>query len=379
MNAAASPATVAALKRPLLQRIGRTLLAPDAFDFWASRLRPNWSLERPLARIVSRRAESSDSFTLLLQPNRHWRGFKPGQHLNIGAEIDGTRITRSYSLSAAPRADGRIAITVKAMPGGKLSQHLCHTATIGEVLTLEAAFGAMTLPPTPEGAWLFLAAGSGITPLMAMIRAQAALGMPVPLALIYWARTRDELCFVEELRALAARQPNFRVDFVLTRDAAANDAEAGDLRRGRIDAQSLSMLAPDLHQRRVFACGPDGFVAAARALAADRAVAFRSEAFTPPPRMVFEDEGEAPGQVRITLAKSGRTLDVPRGTSLLTALEDAGLKPASGCRMGICNTCACGKRAGSTRHLHTGDIEHEPVSALRLCVNSAGSDLILDL
>lgn len=379
MNAAASPATAAALKRPLLQRIGRTLLAPDAFDFWASKLRPNWSLERPLARIVSRRAESRDSFTLLLQPNRHWRGFHPGQHLNIGAEIDGTRITRSYSLSDAPRADGRIAITVKAMPGGKLSQHLCHTATIGEVLTLEAAFGEMTLPSTPEGAWLFLAAGSGITPLMAMVRAQAALGMPVPLALIYWARTRDELCFVEELRTLAARQPNFRVDFVLTRDAAASDAEAGDLRRGRIDAQSLSMLAPDLHQRRVFACGPDGFVAAARALAADRAVAFRSEAFTPPPRVVFEDEGEAPGQVRITLANSGRTLDVPRGTSLLTALEDAGLKPASGCRMGICNTCACGKRAGSTRHLHTGDIEHEPVSALRLCVNSAGSDLILDL
>ena len=390
MNAAASPAPAPTnapgrphgrrlIKRPLLQRIARTLLAPDAFDFWASKLRPNWAWERPLARIVSRRAESTDSFTLLLQPNRHWRGFQPGQHLNIGAEIDGTRITRSYSLSDAPRADGRIAITVKAMPGGKLSQHLCHTARIGEVLTLDAAFGEMTLPQMPEGAWLFLAAGSGITPLMAMIRAQAALGMPVPLALIYWARTRDELCFVEELRALAARQPNFRVDFVLTRDAAASDAEAGDLRHGRIDAQSLSILAPDLHQRRVFACGPDGFVAAARALAADRAVAFRSEAFTPPPLVMFEDAGEAPGHVRITLANSGRTLDVPRGTSLLTALEDAGLKPASGCRMGICNTCACGKRAGSTRHLHTGDIEHEPVSALRLCVNSAGSDLILDL
>ena len=395
MNAAASPATAPTsppskpgsrrlLKRPLLQRIARTLLAPDAYDFWASKLRPNWSWERPLARIVSRRAESRDSFTLLLQPNRHWRGFQPGQHLNIGAEIDGARIIRSYSLSDAPRADGRIAITVKAMPGGKLSQHLCHTARIGEVLTLDAAFGEMTLPQRPEGAWLFLAAGSGITPLMAMIRAQTALGMPVPLALIYWARTRDELCFVEELRALAARQPNFRVDFVLTRDAAASDAatgdtKVGDFRHGRIDAQSLSMLAPDLHQRRVFACGPDGFVGAARAAAADRAVAFRSEAFTPPPRVVFEDEGEAPGQVRVTLANSGRTLDVPRGTSLLTALEDAGLKPASGCRMGICNTCACGKRAGSTRHLHTGDIEHEPVSALRLCVNSAGSDLILDL
>ena len=400
MNAAASPVPAQTdapdrpqvhrpLKRPLLPRIARTLLAPAAFDFWASKLRPNWSWERPLARMVSRRAESSDSFTLLLQPNRHWRGFQPGQHLNIGAEIDGARITRSYSLSDAPRADGRIAITVKAMPGGKLSQHLCHTARIGEVLTLGPAFGEMTLPQTPEGAWLFLAAGSGITPLMAMIRAQAASGMPMPLALIYWARTRDELCFVEELRTLAARQPNFRVDFVLTRDAAASDAaasdakagdaKADDFRHGRIDAPLLALLAPDLHQRRVFACGPDGFVAAARALAADQAVALRCEAFTPPPRVVFEDDGEALGRVQITLAKSGRTLDVPRGTSLLTALEDAGLKPASGCRMGICNTCACGKRAGSTRHLHTGDVEHEPVSALRLCVNSAGSDLILDL
>lgn len=369
MNAAAH--LVIAPRRPLLKRLARTLVAPDAFDFWASRLHPTWSWDRPLARIVARQAESSDTFTLLLQPNRHWRGFRAGQHLNIGAEIDGTRITRSYSLSDAPRADGRIAITVKAIPGGKLSQHLCHTAKPGDVLKLGPAFGEMTLPEAPEDAWLFLAAGSGITPMMAMIRAQAAQGMLMPIALVYWARSRTELCFVDELRALAARQPNFRVEFVLTRDG-----DAADCRHGRIDASLLSTFAPDLHQRRVFACGPNGFVAAARALIADRAVAFHAEAFTPPPRVDADAEG---GSVQITLAASGRTLDVPRGTSLLVALEAAGLKPASGCRMGICNTCACGKRAGSTRHVHTGAVEHEPVSALRLCVNSASTNLILDL
>lgn len=374
MNAAAHP--VIAPRRPLLKRLARTLVAPDAFDFWASRLHPTWALDRPLARIVSRQTESSDTFTLLLQPNRHWRGFQPGQHLNIGAEIDGSLVTRSYSLSDAPRADGRIAITVKAIPGGKLSQHLCHAAKPGDVLTLGPAFGDMTLTGTSEGAWLFLAAGSGITPMMAMIRAQAALDMPMPIALAYWARTRSELCFVDELRALAARQPNFRVDFVLTRDADIDQAEAIDCRHGRIDAAMLSTFAPDLHQRRVFACGPDGFVAAARALTSGRAVACHAEAFTPPPRTAVDD---AAGSVKITFATSGRTLDVPRGTSLLTALESAGLAPASGCRMGICNTCACGKAAGSTRHLHTGTVEHEPVSALRLCVNSANSDLILDL
>ena len=370
MNIAATPVVAPAIPgRPLLKRIARSLVAPDAFDFWASRLHSTWSWDRPLARIVARQAESSDTFTLLLRPNRHWRGFRAGQHLNIGAEIDGSRVTRSYSLSDAPRADGRIAITVKAIPGGKLSQHLCHAAKPGDVLTLGPAFGDMCLPEKPEGAWLFLAAGSGITPMMAMIRAQAAQGMPIPIALAYWARSRAEQCFVDELRDLAARHANFRVDFVLTRDAA-----AADCRHGRIDVQWLSTFAPDLHQRRVFACGPDGFVAAARALAAGRAVVFHAEAFTPPPRV--ETEG---GSVQLTLAASGRTLDVPRGTALLTALEDAGLKPASGCRMGICNTCACGKLAGTTRHLHTGDIEREPVSALRLCVHSASSDLILDL
>jgi Na+-transporting NADH:ubiquinone oxidoreductase subunit NqrF len=189
--------------------------------------------------------------------------------------------------------------------------------------------------------------------------------------LAYWARSRAELCFVDELRALAARQPNFRVHFVVTRDS-----DAADCWHGRIDAMSLSAFAPDLHQRRVFACGPDGFVAAARALTADRAVAFHAEAFTPPSRANVDTDT---GSVQLTLAASGQVLTVSRGESLLTALEAVGLKPASGCRMGICNTCACGKRAGTTRHLHTGDTEHEPVSALRLCVNSARTDLTLDL
>ncbi len=376
MNAAAHPAP--APRRPLLKRLTGALVTPQTFDFWASRLHPTWSWDRPLARIVGRRAESRDSTTLVLQPNRHWSGFRPGQHLNIGAEIDGRLVTRSYSLSDAPRADGRIAITVKAMPGGKLSPHLCHNARIGDVLTLGPAYGDMTLPDAPEGAWLFLAAGSGITPMMAMIRAQAAQGMPMPIALVYWARHRDELCFVDELRALAERFPSFRTDFVLTRDPAA-DA----FRHGRIDTASLSTLAPDLHHRRVFACGPSGFVGAARSAATERAVSFEAEAFTPPTWAqrdhILGDDVEDRGHVQITLAASGRTLDVPRGESLLVALEAAGLNLLSGCRMGICNTCACGKRTGVTRHLHTGALEHEPVSALRLCVSSARSDLVLDL
>ncbi len=356
--------------RRVLRRIVQTLLAPDAADFWAARVNRTWSWSRPLARIVEQRQASIDAVTLVLKPNRHWRGFQPGQHVNLSVEIDGRRVTRSYSLSAAPRADRRIEITVKAIGGGKLSQHLCHRARPGDVVEIGPAFGGMLLDEASADSRLFLAAGSGITPLMAMLRALAGQGMPGPTHLLYWARSRAELCFVEELRDFAARHAAFRVHFMLTRE----DAIAADEREGRIDAALLSALVPDLSSHQVCACGPGGFVDRARDLVAARAASFRAEAFTAAPPVSTDT-----GTVDVRLALSGRTLTLPRGRSLLTALEDAGLTPASGCRMGICNTCACGKRSGSTRHLHTGAEEHEPVSALRLCVSSAASDLVLDL
>lgn len=356
--------------RGTLRRLAQPLVAPKVFDFWASGFNRTWSWERPLARIVSREQASCDAVTLWLQPNRHWGGFLPGQHVNVSAEIHGTRVTRSYSLTHPPRRDGRIAITVKGVQGGKLSRYLCDDARVRDVLDLGPAFGDMTLPEHVQGEWLFLAAGSGITPLMAMTRALAARGMPVPLTLIYWARTRDELCFADELRALAAQHARFTVHFVLTREP----AHLADEQTGRIDVALLSALVDDLSAQQVFACGPGGFVDQACALLRERTRFFQAEAFTPPAPLAGDT-----GSVQVTLAASGRTLELPRGQSLLAALEAQGVKPASGCRMGICNTCACEKISGTTRQLHTGALASEPVSALRLCVNSATSDLVLDL
>lgn len=142
-----------AIRRPRssspVQRVARRLVEPAVFDFWASRVHPLWSWERPLARLRERRQAAEGAVTLVLQTNRHFAGLRAGQHINLGVELDGARITRSYSPSRV--AGNRIEITVREVEGGRVSQHLCRHARIGEVFALGAAFGTMTLPAAVHG------------------------------------------------------------------------------------------------------------------------------------------------------------------------------------------------------------------------------------
>ncbi|WP_305805529.1 ferredoxin reductase [Stenotrophomonas sp. YIM B06876] len=342
----------------------RNWVSEALFDFWASRLHPLWTRQRPRARLVSRQPASRDAVTLVLQPNGHFRGLLPGQHVNLGVEVDGRRLTRSYSPTGL--ADGRLAITVKTVDGGKVSGHLAHVARIGEVFELGQAFGEMTLPPAVAGGrLLLLAAGSGITPMRALLRQLDAAGVAGRVDLVYWARRREQLCFVDELAGLAARHPAVNVQFALTRDT--------DTPSPRVDTFAFDALG-DLTAARVLVCGPGGFVEAARARLQGQVGSLQSEAFSPP---VLADVEE--GLVQVELRRSGRILALPRGTALLQALEAHGIRPRSGCRMGICNTCVCAKAAGVTRHTLTGDYAAEPATQVKLCVNSASTDLILEL
>ncbi|GAB2498068.1 ferredoxin reductase [Arenimonas alkanexedens] len=365
-----APLTGPAVARPAGRTRRTPLFSPALFDFWAARLSPTWTWSRPLARILAREPAASDAITLVLKPNRHFRGFAPGQHLNISVEIDGRRITRSYSPSAPAQADGSFRITVKAIEGGKVSRHLHDVAQVGDVLALGQAFGQLAFPADDGAPRLLLAAGSGITPMMAIFSALAAQSGVVPATLVYATRTREQRCFVDELRAIAAANPLLQVRFLLSRDT----AEASDEAQGRLNADHLMPWLDTRAHVHVLACGPTGFVDGARNLLAARVASFAAESFSPP---VYQNTDT--GMIELTLARSGRKLQVARGQALLEALEAAGLAPAAGCRQGLCNTCACGKSAGSTRHLLSGDVEHEPVSALRLCVSSARTDLVLDL
>ena len=345
--------------------LGAAVSAPG-FDFWSRQFGSIQAWDRCLARVVARHEEARGSVSLTLKPNRRFNGFKPGQHLNLTAEVDGARVTRSYSFTQPPRADGLLRLTIKQVEGGRLSTALCALQP-GAVVELGEAWGEMTLPQRP-GRYLFLAAGSGITPLMSLSLALEQ-NPQAEATLVYWAQHRDELCFAEELRQLSARQPRFQVVFALTRELRRRE---GELDR-RLDAGLLEALAPDLSGLQVYACGPRGFVEQARLLTQERAQRFHGEAFTPP-EMAAGDQ-----RVRVNLRSSGRSIEVPTGMPLLAALEAQGLSPAYGCRMGLCNTCACRLVEGVGQNLNSGETIAEPGSEMRICISAARSDLTLDL
>jgi stearoyl-CoA 9-desaturase NADPH oxidoreductase len=352
------------------------LIDPSVFDFFAGQIHPLWTWSRPLARIVARRQVSRTAVTLRLQANRHGAGGLPGQHLNLGVQIDGRWVQRSYSLSAAPDARRCFEVTVQQVDGGRVSTHLCQQARVGDMLTIGAAFGTLTLPPSPPQQWLFLAAGSGITPFLGLVRALLAQARPANIRLIVWARSQDDVCQLKELQWMAQGSPHLVLQIVTTRQPAA----ARHRSHGRLSAELLRQLLPaetDLGSTRVYACGPGGFVSSARQLLADQVQHFDAEAFSPESTPAPVTAGHT--TVQVHLRRSGRSVSVPTGQALLPALEAQGLNPPSGCRMGICRSCVCTRLGGSTQDLQTAERDDQPGAALRLCVSRACTDLTLDL
>lgn len=361
-----------------LRKIAKPFVSPDIYDFWLGKLVSNASWETPLATVMEVRKEARDAVSLVLKPNRHFAGFRSGQHINVTVEVDGVRCTRSYSITTTPklfRQQRRIAITVKRFEGGTVSTHLCREMTSGSVVEISQAFGEMTVAAGSEPI-LLLAAGSGITPMMSIVRKLTGDGPGVcerPLTLLYWAQVREDFCFYDELQQLAEDNPAFQLQFILTRET---DLLAEE-KTGRPSRDLMDTLVPVCSDHRVFACGPTGFVECVRGLVEHQAQSFVAESFSPvQPRAIAPGSAE---EVTVTLSRSNRTVTLPTSISLLEALEEKGVRPASGCRRGICNTCACGKTEGISANLISGDESHHPATALRLCVSAARSDLVLDL
>lgn len=332
-------------------------------EFWLGQLGSAWSPTELRARVVEVIDETVDTRTFVLAPNRHWPGHRAGQYVAIAVEINGMRVRRPYSISSGASGPGdRIAITVKRVDGGKVSTWLHERLRAGHVIGLGRPQGDFVAPAALPGATrplLFVAGGSGITPVMAILRDLEARKQLGDVVVLHSARTAEDAIFGRDLAVMATQQPGLRL--VAHRTAGV----------GRLDAVTLAALVPDMATREVYVCGPAGLRELVRSVAGERS---HEEAFTAP--MVClppQDTTTRTAQLR------DRRVSLVGGGTVLQQLERAGEQPAYGCRIGVCHTCRCTKKAGAVLDLTTGRISTEPDEEIRLCVSIARSDLELAL
>jgi ferredoxin-NADP reductase len=318
--------------------------------------------------VVSVTAETPDVKTFVLRPNRAWRGHLAGQHTVVEVEIEGVRVRRCYSISSAP-GDALPAITVKRVPGGRVSAWLHDRVRPGHVLGLSPAAGDFVLPDGAPPKLLMLTGGSGITPVMSMLRDLAARGAVRDVVLWHHARSTGDVVFRRAIEDLVERHPGLRFIRGL------GDGSAGP---GRFAEASVRRLVPDAAERETLLCGPPSLMERVARLWAEMGVShrLRSERFSPPSSR--PPAASAAAEVTVTLGRSGRSFTARSGT-LLEELERAGERPASGCRMGICRTCRCRKVAGRVENVLTGAISGEPDEEIQPCISVARSDVTLGL
>jgi ferredoxin-NADP reductase len=283
----------------------------------------------------------------------------------MGVEIAGSRRWRSYSLSSPPRADGRLAVTVKAHPGGLVSPHLVHHIGRGAIVGLSGPFGAFVLPDVLPERMLFLTAGSGITPVMAILRQLAAGGRRSDVVVVHSCPSADRMIFGAELRAIA-RQGALRLQ---ERHTSGPGASA------RLGGSDLGTLCPDWAARSTWACGPQGLLDELERFwrQAGRGDQLHVERFG----LRRRSAAGAGGRVRFT--RSRRQADADGDTTLAQVAERAGVAVPDGCRAGVCRSCVARLDAGRVRDLQTGAEHAAERQLIRTCVSAALGAVDLDL
>lgn len=355
----------------VLRRIGRRAVGtvgwftqPLLPDDLLGTLNPLWSTREPHARVAGLCRETADTTTLLLRTGPGRPTHRAGQFVGIGIRLDGVWHWRTYSVTSRPD-EPLLAVTVTAVPGGSVSGVLAHRTPVGALLRIGPPAGEFVLPaPAPEKL-LFVAAGSGITPVMAMLSDLTAT-RPTALdgaVLVHCDRTAEDVVFGPHLRGLAAAT-GLRL------------VERHTAVEGRLTPGALADAVPDWAARETWACGPAGLLDGLAAWWEHHGDpdALHVERFTPPTPVAGDADGG-----RVTFTASGIAADAGPGAPLMAAGEAAGALLPSGCRMGICHTCVGRLRSGAVRDLHTGDLHDTPGECVRTCVSGAAGDVEIEL
>ncbi|MDX1802454.1 MAG: ferredoxin reductase [Alcanivorax sp.] len=359
------------LQRMLRSRVAQVLTYPHGVDRYLEVINPLWSTSDVRARVEKIQYLTGDSVTLTLRPNDNWQRFRPGQFVQLGVEIDGVRRSRCYSpANSLHNSDGTLELTAKAHANGFVSRYLREQLQVGQVVTLSQADGDFALPDNRPERVLLISGGSGITPVMSMLRTLCDEGHGGKITFLHYANSADDMIYADELADIAARHDN--VELVRCFNGG---EQAGEL-SGLFCREHLEQAVPDYASADAFLCGPPPMMAAVEALWEEDGLGERlyKEHFTLAAPQIDSDSAE--GEVRFVQSEK---IAVNNGATLLEQAEDAGLTPESGCRMGICHACTCRKTAGQVRDLRTGEVSSGEEEDIQLCVSVPVGTVTLDI
>jgi stearoyl-CoA 9-desaturase NADPH oxidoreductase len=351
----AIPQVPTARRRAL--RSVRALFSPLLPDDYLELINPLWSTRELRGRIERIQEETPDTVTVLIRPGFEWMGHRPGQYLRIGVVIDGVHHWRAYSLTSEPgRTDGCISITPKLVDTGKVSPYLVRRARPGDVVRLGGVEGTFVLPEPAPDKLLFISAGSGITPIMSMLRSLHQGDDVRDVVHIHSARRAGEVIFADRLTEIDAAHGGYRLHLRITAE------------QGRVAPADLDELCPDWRERHAFVSGPGEMLDAIGEHWQREGVAelLSMERFQP---MIGGDPGGGEGG-KVRFLKSGVEGECDGGTPILVGGEEAGAALPFGCRMGICHTCVGKLCAGEVRDLRTGEVHGNEGEMIRTCVNA---------
>jgi ferredoxin-NADP reductase len=353
------------LQRKVLNAVS-ALTSPLLPDDYLEMVNPLWSTRELRGRIESIDAETPDAATVLIKPGYRWDGHKPGQYLRIGLDIDGVRHWRAYSLTSDPeREDGCISITVKNVDEGTVSPYLVKGCEPGTIVGLGGVEGDFVLPEELPDKLLFISAGSGITPIMSMLRHLAHEGQLNDAVLVHSAKNEDDVIFGEQLDELEAEHEGFRAHRQYTKE------------QGRLTPEDLDEICPDWKERETYLSGPSEMLDAMDEHwdTHGDCDCLHIERFQ---KKLGADIEEGKGGTIVFLESDCKT-ECDGSTPILVAGEEEGLELPYGCREGICHTCVGKLVSGQVRDLRGGKVGGQEGENVRTCIHAPEGPVEIEL
>lgn len=354
------------LLRRQVSRIGRAMTTPLLPDDYFALIKPHWSTREMTGTVVRVRRQHGDAATVVVKPDFAFPPHKPGQYLRIGMEIDGIRHWRAYTITSDPNhPEGVVSITVKYTDGGRMSPVFTRQVQRGQRVFLGEVEGEFTLPDPLPKRTLFVSAGSGITPIMAMLRELDRRDALDDAIHVHSSRDAEDMIFGSMLRRLAERRPGYKLIEIHTSEMP------------RFVPDDLDEHCENWRERETFLSGPRAMIDAVEERFEKEQCSERlhTERFQP---IIGNGGGDGSGgTVHFRVSDCEAMCD--NGVSILVGGEEAGAKLPFGCRMGICHTCVGRLRDGAVRDLRNGSITEASGQMVRTCINAPEGHVEIDL